>query len=321
MTAREILASVFGYVALLLWSFQLLPQAIKFYRTKTIDGLSGPMLALWAIWSPFFSAYAIYSDLAIPLLIQPNLFGFFATVCFVQLNYYATRAKQVAEGKPRTGVGRPVIAVMLLVVLLIGLGGLEAGLYFATEKASHTGTQGFVTFMGIAPTLLILIGFFPLYHEMITTQSVDGISVPFICMDIAGGVFSVLALGLRPPPFDGLNAGSYIAVAALDCGVLVLIWFIRWRAGKHGLHASADADAEVGAAAVQEEGQVDAGQTATRANVKGDARDREVELHAVALGRESKSDDDPSRRDQEGNDGQSRDPGTLPPTAAAAAAV
>ncbi|KAI8903455.1 hypothetical protein DFJ77DRAFT_440702 [Powellomyces hirtus] len=234
MTARETAEIVIGYVALVLWSFQLLPQAWKNFRSGSAVGLSVLMMALWAIWTPFFGGYAIYSDLAVPLLVQPNLFGFFATICFVQCIYYGTKSN-CEKRRP----ARAIYALLLLAVCLAVLGALETGLYFATKKASESSWPNVTFALGVLPTILIVLGFVPMYYEIFThspndakffaeTSIVDGLSEPFLIMDTLGGILSVLALGLRPPPFDWLNAGSYAAVAILDLGILALIRWYKW---------------------------------------------------------------------------------------------
>ncbi|TPX55853.1 hypothetical protein PhCBS80983_g04982 [Powellomyces hirtus] len=223
MTARETAEIVIGYVALVLWSFQLLPQAWKNFRSGSAVGLSVLMMALWAIWTPFFGGYAIYSDLAVPLLVQPNLFGFFATICFVQCIYYGTKSN-----REKRGPARAIYALLLLAVCLAVLGGLETGLYFATKKASESSWPNVTFALGVLPTILIVLGFVPMYYEIFKTSIVDGLSEPFLIMDTLGGILSVLALGLRPPPFDWLNAGSYAAVAILDLGILALIRWYKW---------------------------------------------------------------------------------------------
>lgn len=94
------------------WSVQLIPQLIKSYRRKDTAGLSAEMLLvstrrrslrpgrvkdeatdrlssraqIWIIGGTFLGAYAFLEDLSIPLLIQPQLFCFFAArECLVSI--------------------------------------------------------------------------------------------------------------------------------------------------------------------------------------------------------------------------------------------
>ncbi|KAJ3163129.1 hypothetical protein HDU86_002298 [Geranomyces michiganensis] len=213
--------TVVGYIALFFWSFQLLPQAIKNYRNHSSGGLSAGMVALWALWTPVFSAYGLYSKLSVPLLVQPNLFGFFATICCVQCLYYTPNEKR----RKLTAVQ----ATGLLAVSLALLGALEAGLYYATLKASESSRASvtwIVTLMGILPTVLIVAGFFPAFSNIFRTSVVDGLSQPFLLMDTLGGVLSIIAL-LLGDDVDMLNIGSYAAVAGLDLAILVLIHVYR----------------------------------------------------------------------------------------------
>ncbi|KAJ3411701.1 hypothetical protein HDV05_001811 [Chytridiales sp. JEL 0842] len=89
-----ILKQVFGNIGLLLWSFQLVPQAIQSHRKRDTGNLSLTMLLLWALWTPFFGATAIRNSLAVALIVQPNVFGVFAVVCAVQVVVFRRKGRR-----------------------------------------------------------------------------------------------------------------------------------------------------------------------------------------------------------------------------------
>ncbi|KAJ1565242.1 hypothetical protein HK405_012838, partial [Cladochytrium tenue] len=84
---------------LVFWSFQLVPQVLKNARRRSAEGLSLALVLTWAAWAIPFGAGVARNHLAVPFLIQPNLFAFFANVCAVQLLYYRSQSPP-AEGTP-----------------------------------------------------------------------------------------------------------------------------------------------------------------------------------------------------------------------------
>lgn len=57
-----------------------IPQVIKSYKRKTVEGLSTWMLVIWWIGGIFLGAYVILENFNLPLIIQPQCFNFFATL-------------------------------------------------------------------------------------------------------------------------------------------------------------------------------------------------------------------------------------------------
>ncbi|TPX61738.1 hypothetical protein SpCBS45565_g07190 [Spizellomyces sp. 'palustris'] len=221
MAADVILEAVFGYLGLVLWSFQLLPQAISNYRLGGVGALSALMMLMWALWAPIFSAYGLYSNMAVPLLIQPNIFGFLALLCFVQCLYYR-----------RSVSSSSAVATGLFCILLVVVAGLEVALFIAIKHAHGNDVSWAPTMIGVLPTVLITGGFIPQYYDIIKTGNVNGISQCFLAMDTLGGVFSIIALVFHPRPFDFLSLGSYVAVVVLDVGLLILIQWYNWCAAR-----------------------------------------------------------------------------------------
>ncbi|KAG0275203.1 hypothetical protein BGZ95_009076 [Linnemannia exigua] len=75
-TTRSILENVFGMLGIVFWSFQLLPQAIDNYKAKSTEGLSYSMFFIWTLCALGFGSYGVVEELSIPLIVQPQIFGF-----------------------------------------------------------------------------------------------------------------------------------------------------------------------------------------------------------------------------------------------------
>lgn len=94
-------------------------QAYKTYRRKTTDGVSPWMMLIWALSGVFLGNYNIGVNVAVPLIVQPQLFSFIAYICLAQELYY---------GSPQWSRWK---AVAMFVFLCIFSGVLEVALLFA----------------------------------------------------------------------------------------------------------------------------------------------------------------------------------------------
>ncbi|KAG0244259.1 hypothetical protein BGX31_009440 [Mortierella sp. GBA43] len=121
-TAKVILENVFGMLGIVFWSFQLLPQVVSNYKAKTTQGLSATMFLLWTLASVGFGSYSIVQELSIPIILQPHLFGFLSTTCFMQCLYY--RQQKAAWSGQKTW--------LISVIVFLVLAGMEVGAVFAT---------------------------------------------------------------------------------------------------------------------------------------------------------------------------------------------
>ncbi|KAK4704628.1 hypothetical protein P7C70_g1586, partial [Phenoliferia sp. Uapishka_3] len=114
----------------------------------------------------------------------------------------------------------------------------------ATGQAAENRGNGKVTEMaGIVSAILIAAGLVPQYWEIFKFRAVIGISLVFLVVDLSGGVFSVLSLGMRLPwrsyestgcslqfafpvfaagKFDTIASASYGVVVILEVGVFIL---------------------------------------------------------------------------------------------------
>jgi len=99
--------------------------------------------------------------------------------------------------------------------------GFETGMVFAVRSAKNRGIHAPVTFFGIATSVLLAGGLLPQYVEIYRLGEVKGISIPFMTVDLLGGVFSTLSLVFKPK-FDVLAGVAYTLVVVLDAVVILL---------------------------------------------------------------------------------------------------
>ena len=186
--------SVLGTIGTILWSFQLVPQIIKSYRSKDTDGLSAWLLLIWVAGSVPQGTYLVVQNINIPLIIQPQLFSTFAIIAMAQCWRYSHRisAQRCVAGAVVTGV----IA-----------GGLEVGFYFLCKLGEQRGNSAGTKTMGILGAVLIVVGLVPQFYEIWRCNEVRGISLLFLAIDCSGGVFSLLSLVFKQT-FDGIAAAK-----------------------------------------------------------------------------------------------------------------
>ncbi|KAJ6501898.1 hypothetical protein C8R45DRAFT_1051166 [Mycena sanguinolenta] len=186
------------------WTVQLVPQVWKSYREKSTQGLSEWLVLCWALSGVSFGVYAVIQDLNIPLIVQPQLFAFLCLISWGQCQYYGSmRPHYVSFIK-----GVAVIAV---------LGGFEAGMVFAIRPSSN---EHAIQFFGIFSSVLLALGLLTQYYEIYQRKEVMGVSILFMTVDCAGGVFSDLSLAFKPN-FDSIAAVTYTLVVVMD-GVVIL---------------------------------------------------------------------------------------------------
>ncbi|KAJ7694619.1 PQ loop repeat-domain-containing protein, partial [Mycena rosella] len=211
MPVNAVAENVLGTIGAVCWTAQLIPQLWKSWREKSTEGLSPWLVLIWGISGGFLGAYTLLQNLNIPLILQPQLFGFLALVSWgQQCQYYG-------EKRARGTAAAMAVGVMLLV------GGFEAGMVFALRPAyeAHTdaGVRG-VQFLGIFSSVLISLALIPQYVEIYRHCEVVGISVLFMVVDLLGGIFSDLSLAFKDK-FDVIAGVTYTLVVVLD-GVVVL---------------------------------------------------------------------------------------------------
>ncbi|KAJ7343923.1 PQ loop repeat-domain-containing protein [Mycena albidolilacea] len=219
MHPNTVAENVLGTIGTVCWTAQLVPQVWKSWRERSTEGLSPWLVLLWGISSGFLGAYTIILDLNIPLIIQPQLFGFLALVSWGQCQYYGV------------GRSRRAAAVMALGVMLI-VGGFEAAMVFAVRPAYAAGREAGARetqFLGIFSAVLISLALLPQYAEIWQHREVVGISMVFIVVDMLGGVFSDLSLAFKDR-FDIIAGITYSLVVVLDGFVVLAALILNPRA-------------------------------------------------------------------------------------------
>ncbi|KAI9511201.1 hypothetical protein F5148DRAFT_961248, partial [Russula earlei] len=73
------------------WTIQLILQLIKSWHIKSTTCLSPYLIFLWGITSLPLGVYIIVQDLNIPLIMQPQLLGFFLLLSWGQCMCYSVR--------------------------------------------------------------------------------------------------------------------------------------------------------------------------------------------------------------------------------------
>ncbi|KAI9434542.1 hypothetical protein F5148DRAFT_990044 [Russula earlei] len=191
VTVNAVVENIFGTMGAIFWTIQLIPQLVKSCRAKSTTGLSPylvgqalPTAFLWGVASLPPGVYVIVQDWNVPLIVQPQLLGLFSLLSWGQCMYY---------GAGRT---RAWCAAVLGVTLAL-CGALEAALVFALRpsyrRGTHAGKAG-VRFFGVLSSALLSIALPPQYYEIYKHGAVIGISLPFMAIDLLGGVFSILSL-------------------------------------------------------------------------------------------------------------------------------
>ncbi|KAJ6473206.1 PQ-loop-domain-containing protein [Mycena sanguinolenta] len=218
MLTNRVAENVFGTLGTICWTVQLVPQVWKSYRDKSTQGLSEWMVLCWAISGGFFGVYVIDEDLNIPLILQPQLSSFLCLVSWGQCQYY--------------GSTRPhYVSFIMSVVVILALGGFEVGMVFATRPSSN---EQAIQFFGIFSSVLIALGLLTQYYEIYQRREVVGVSILFMAVDCAGGVFSDLSLIFKPK-FDGIAAITYTLVIVMDGLVILAAMVLNPRARKRRL--------------------------------------------------------------------------------------
>ncbi|RUS13310.1 PQ loop repeat-domain-containing protein [Endogone sp. FLAS-F59071] len=219
----DIVSNLFGAGASLFWSFQLVPQAVKNYQTKSTEGLSPAMLITWSIGSIFFFTYGTVQNLPTSLTLEPAFFIVFATICWAQCVQYNRGRWQ--ERMQKLGLTNPVWVWFIAFITMTLIMGISLYLILiGMQAAANQQVDWIINAAGIIPVILYTIGFVPQYIDIYRSRAVRGISRIFILMDMTGSILSIVSL--HAPPFDVLASFSYISVFVLDGGILLLSFIL-----------------------------------------------------------------------------------------------
>ncbi|KZP01582.1 hypothetical protein CALVIDRAFT_559393 [Calocera viscosa TUFC12733] len=208
MPVNSVAENVFGTMGTVCWCIQLIPQVWKSWREKSTYGLSPYLMLIWALAALPLGVYNIAESVNIPLMVQPQLFGFLACTCWVQCFYYDQHFS-----KTRT--------LSIFLGFLAIFAGLEAGFVFAVRYGLAQGNNRPYQFFGVMTAILLFAGLIPQYYEIWKLKEVRGVSMLFMLVDGLGGLFSFLSLVFKPT-LDPLLSFSYVSVVVLDSGIMIL---------------------------------------------------------------------------------------------------
>ncbi|KAL7420906.1 hypothetical protein Q5752_004860 [Cryptotrichosporon argae] len=215
---KEIRAAdtAFATAGAVLWSIQVVPQIVKTYRTKSVEGLSSALMFIWTFAALVQGCYLIAARSSIPLQVQPQCFTFFSFVSSCQTLYYGPRRWS-----------RPAVLALGAGGLAV-LGAFEVGSVFALRAGERNGTTAPQQFYGWLASALLVLGLLPQYYEIYKLRRVVGISVAFMATDMLGGVFSFLSLFFRAT-FDYTAFCQYALIVVGDGIIVVLALMLNRR--------------------------------------------------------------------------------------------
>lgn len=175
------------------------------------------MFFIWTLCALGFGSYGVVEELSIPLIVQPQIFGVLAMVCYLQCLYYGERTR--GWWGPERGLRRIGWAAVGGLVAMVGV---QVGAVYATRAGINHDVKGTVEAAGIIPIFLLVLGFIPQYIDIYRDRSVVGVSMVFIAADAGGAMFSIISLIFRTE-FDLLATLNYCAVLVCDL-IVVAFW-------------------------------------------------------------------------------------------------
>ncbi|KAK7053779.1 PQ loop repeat-domain-containing protein [Favolaschia claudopus] len=241
MPTNAVAENVLGTIGTICWTAQLIPQVWKSYREKSTQGLSEWLVLCWGVSGAVFGVYAVIQNLNIPLIIQPQLFGFLCLVSWGQCLYYNSARPKWMSFAMSFGT-------------IVALGGFEVGMIFAIRPSLNDHA---IQFFGIFSSVLLVLGLVSQYMEIYQRKEVVGLSILFMAIDMLGGIFSDLSLAFKPK-FDEVAAVLYTLVVAMD-GLVVLAALVlnpRARRRRRELELAAADDSSMNAPAGEPSGSV-----------------------------------------------------------------
>lgn len=223
MGGNAVAANVLGTIGTIFWCIQLVPQVIHNWKRKDCTGLPPLMMFLWSACGVPFSVYFICKDANIPIQVQPQLFTFFAGICWAQSLYYPPRDWTLKK------------TTIILVGTFIVFAGVECALIIPLRKIyQERGIEWPITLMGVLAAILLAAGLIPPYLELWKRKGqVVGINFIFLAIDTLGAIFSIFSLVSEGdgPDIDILGCVIYAVVLFLELGIFTshITWMIRFR--------------------------------------------------------------------------------------------
>ncbi|KAG9190261.1 hypothetical protein G6011_08349 [Alternaria panax] len=200
-------ANVLGTLGAVCWSIQLIPQIVINYRRHNATGLQPTMMMLWAWAGVPLGAYNIAEDYNTALQIQPQILTVLSLVTWIQCYYYEKSWSVIGS-----------LAVVMPVACLMG--GIEAGLIFAIERAKSEGLHWPSILMAVASAALLAAGVLRHYWDVYVHRTVRGISFIFVGIDALGDLFSLVSVVFQPK-LDALGLVIYGSELVLWIGIFI----------------------------------------------------------------------------------------------------
>ncbi|EGG14815.1 hypothetical protein DFA_10688 [Cavenderia fasciculata] len=203
-------ANVFGYIGVVLWSIQLLPQIRWNYIRKSTEGVSILCFSCWYIGGLVFCPYLVATESAVPLILQIALFSILILVILFQHCYYD---KKIDPKK---------LYISLAIIIAVSVG-IAYGLYALLDHFIDYDFEISLTITIISASLMAG-GFIPAVYEILKSQSAEGLSRIFVAMDFLGGTASILSL-VFAPPFDYMSFANFVIVPCFEGTIFFLSFY------------------------------------------------------------------------------------------------
>lgn len=140
--------------------------------------------------------------------IQPQCFGFLCVISWAQCLRYGSK----------WSLKKVFLAMGLFYTFFVAF---QVGSVYALWAGQKVGRYWPGEMYGWITSALLIIGLLPEYYEIWKHKEVVGISLLFMAVDIAGGVFSGVSLFFREE-FDKVAFVQYFLVVLLDGVIIVL---------------------------------------------------------------------------------------------------
>jgi uncharacterized protein with PQ loop repeat len=208
--------------ALICWSFQLAPQAWENYRRQSTIGLSPSMMLLWSLGSLCTAIYCIGADFGMLFIFQPNLFLVFSILSYAQCFYY--------DVSQRSGILYGALLTGFTLVCEV-LGGYFLRVHMNDSSSSHDSNSTNYwpfTLLGVLSTICFGIGFVPQLYTIFRAGFVEGVSLPFLCIDMTGSVLSTISLLLQGRhEFQPISITCYVVVFVFDLTIAIMSFYLK----------------------------------------------------------------------------------------------
>uniref|UniRef100_A0A8H7N2F4 Uncharacterized protein n=1 Tax=Bionectria ochroleuca TaxID=29856 RepID=A0A8H7N2F4_BIOOC len=212
---NPVASNILGTAGAVLWSIQLLPPDHQELPQPQHAGPPSPHVPLLGRCRHPLGTYNVVQNLNVALQVQPHILIFLSLVTWAQIKYYSDQW--------------PLVKILIGVVASgVGIGGVEAGLYFALRLARDRHIEWPMTFMAVLAAVLLCVGVVRYYVEIYRSRSVQGISFMFVFLDAMGDLVSILAL-VFAPRLDAVGMVMYAAELALWIGIGILGLHYRFR--------------------------------------------------------------------------------------------